>query len=77
MSQLTRAIDRAAALALLPLGVAAFFPDPDPRPDHRQVAPDLVVEPADGKVMSAALPRTRLQSVFLPIIEDCDEECGG
>ncbi len=43
----------AAGLALLPLGIAAFFRDPDRTPDHRQVDPDLVLAPADGKVMYA------------------------
>jgi phosphatidylserine decarboxylase len=43
----------AAALASIPLGVAAFFRDPDRTPDHRQVDPDLVVAPADGRVMYA------------------------
>jgi len=43
----------AAALASLPLGIAVFFRDPDRTPDHRQVDPDLVVAPADGKVMYA------------------------
>ena len=43
----------AAALALLPLGIAAFFRDPERMPDHRQVAADLVLAPADGKVMYA------------------------
>lgn len=43
----------AAALVSLPLGVAAFFRDPDRTPDHRQVANDLVLAPADGKVMYA------------------------
>lgn len=41
----------AAGLALFPLGVAAFFRDPDRTPDHRQVDPDIVLAPADGKVM--------------------------
>lgn len=43
----------AAGLALLPLGIAAFFRDPDRTPDHRQPDPDLVLAPADGKVMYA------------------------
>ena len=43
----------AAGLATLPLGIAAFFRDPDRTPDHRQVDPDLVVAPADGMVMYA------------------------
>jgi phosphatidylserine decarboxylase len=41
----------AAGLALFPLGIAAFFRDPDRTPDHRQVDPDAVLAPADGKVM--------------------------
>ncbi len=46
---------RRAALALvsLPIGIAAFFRDPDRTPDHRQLDPDLVVAPADGMVMYA------------------------
>lgn len=43
----------AAALAALPLGVTAFFRDPARTPDQRPVDPDLVVAPADGKVMYA------------------------
>ncbi|MEI2818812.1 MAG: phosphatidylserine decarboxylase [Marmoricola sp.] len=49
----------AAALALLPVGVAAFFRDPVRRPDTPEGAaqlaadPDCVVAPADGKVMHA------------------------
>ena len=43
----------AFVLASLPLGVTAFFRDPDRTPDHRQVDPDLVVAPADGLVMYA------------------------
>ncbi len=31
----------------------AFFRDPDRTPDHRQVDPDLVLAPADGRVMYA------------------------
>jgi phosphatidylserine decarboxylase len=41
----------AAALALLPVAVAAFFRDPDRTPDRRTVPPDDVLSPADGKVM--------------------------
>jgi phosphatidylserine decarboxylase len=43
----------AAALASVPLGVAAFFRDPDRTPDHRQLGDDVVVAPADGLVMYA------------------------
>lgn len=43
----------ALSLLALPLGVAAFFRDPDRTPDHRQVDEDLVLAPADGKVMHA------------------------
>lgn len=67
----------AAALALLPLGVAAFFRDPDRTPDHRQVANDLVLAPADGKVMYAgpaqvgAAPAGHWQqvSIFLSLFD--------
>jgi phosphatidylserine decarboxylase len=46
---------RRAALSLLalPAGVAAFFRDPDRTPDHRQVDDDVVLAPADGRVMYA------------------------
>ena len=43
----------ALSLLALPAGVAAFFRDPDRTPDHRQVDPDLVLAPADGRVMYA------------------------
>ena len=43
----------AAALASLPVGVTAFFRDPSRAPDRDPVAADLVVAPADGKVMYA------------------------
>jgi len=39
------------SLLALPLGVTAFFRDPDRTPDHRQVDRHLVLAPADGKVM--------------------------
>jgi phosphatidylserine decarboxylase len=41
----------ALSLLALPAGVAAFFRDPDRTPDHRQVGNDLVLAPADGRVM--------------------------
>src|SRR4051794_2038697 len=43
----------ALSLLALPAGVAAFFRDPDRTPDHRQVAKDVILAPADGKVMYA------------------------
>lgn len=43
----------ALSLLALPVGVTAFFRDPDRTPDHRQVDPDLVLAPADGRVMYA------------------------
>jgi phosphatidylserine decarboxylase len=43
----------ALSLLALPAGVGAFFRDPDRTPDHRQVAHDLVLAPADGRVMHA------------------------
>ena len=43
----------ALSLLALPAGVAAFFRDPDRTPDHRQVDSDLVLAPADGRVMYA------------------------
>ena len=67
----------ALALSWLPLGVAAFFRDPDRTPDHGQVAPDLVLAPADGKVMYAGpaqvgvAPEGRWQqvSIFLSLFD--------
>ena len=43
----------AISLLSLPVGVVAFFRDPDRTPDRRQVDRDLVLAPADGKVMYA------------------------
>lgn len=43
----------ALALGVLPLAVAAFFRDPERTPDAREVDADLVLSPADGKVMYA------------------------
>jgi phosphatidylserine decarboxylase len=43
----------ALSLLALPAGVAAFFRDPDRTPDHRQVDSDVVLAPADGRVMYA------------------------
>ena len=41
----------AAVLSLLPVGVALFFRDPHRRVDDTPAADDLVLSPADGKVM--------------------------
>jgi phosphatidylserine decarboxylase len=43
----------ALALALLPAGIVAFFRDPDRSVDSVAVGDDVVVAPADGKVMHA------------------------
>jgi phosphatidylserine decarboxylase len=43
----------AAALLALPVGIVAFFRDPDRRVDAAPIADDVVVAPADGKVMHA------------------------
>lgn len=43
----------AAVLGLLPVAVAAFFRDPDRTPDRTPADPDVVLSPADGKVMYA------------------------
>jgi phosphatidylserine decarboxylase len=43
----------AAALLALPVGIVAFFRDPDRRIDATPVDEDTVVAPADGKVMHA------------------------
>jgi phosphatidylserine decarboxylase len=67
----------ALSLLALPAGVAAFFRDPDRTPDHRQVDPDLVLAPADGRVMYAGpaqaevAPPGRWQqvSIFLSLFD--------
>ena len=43
----------ALALASLPVGIVAFFRDPERTIDHTPAAADLVLAPADGKVMHA------------------------
>jgi phosphatidylserine decarboxylase len=43
----------AAALLALPVGIVAFFRDPDRRVDATPVDEDVVLAPADGKVMHA------------------------
>ena len=43
----------AAVLGLLPVGIVAFFRDPQRLPDRQAVDRDLVLAPADGKVMHA------------------------
>jgi phosphatidylserine decarboxylase len=43
----------ALALAPLPLGIVAFFRDPERSTDLHAAAEDLVLAPADGKVMHA------------------------
>ncbi|MEP6687768.1 MAG: phosphatidylserine decarboxylase family protein, partial [Gemmatimonadales bacterium] len=42
-----------AGLLVLPVAIAAFFRDPDRTPDSVEPGPDVVVSPADGKVMYA------------------------
>lgn len=43
----------AAVLSLLPLGIVAFFRDPQRSIDEAPADPDVVLSPADGKVMYA------------------------
>lgn len=43
----------ALALAALPAGIVAFFRDPERPVDHSAADPDVVLAPADGKVMYA------------------------
>ena len=67
----------ALSLLALPVGVAAFFRDPERTPDHRQVDRDLVLAPADGRVMYAGpaqdevAPPGRWQqvSIFLSLFD--------
>lgn len=48
----------AAALGLVPLAVAAFFRDPDREPDRHPVDDhDVVLAPADGRVMHVGVPQ--------------------
>jgi phosphatidylserine decarboxylase len=47
----------AAALALLPAAVAAFFRDPHRAVDGDPADPDLILSPADGRVMHAGEPQ--------------------
>ncbi|MEO6627788.1 MAG: phosphatidylserine decarboxylase [Aquihabitans sp.] len=41
----------AFGFGLVAAGMTAFFRDPDRSPDHGAVDPDVVISPADGKVM--------------------------
>jgi phosphatidylserine decarboxylase len=71
----------AISLLALPVAVASFFRDPDRTPDHRQSSdqsdPDVVLAPADGRVMYAgpgqvgvAPPGTWQQvSIFLSLFD--------
>ena len=68
----------AISLLALPVAVASFFRDPDRTPDHRQSPdPDVVLSPADGRVMYAgpgqvgvAPPGTWQQvSIFLSLFD--------
>ncbi|HHU08485.1 MAG TPA: phosphatidylserine decarboxylase [Intrasporangiaceae bacterium] len=47
----------ALGLTLAPAAVAAFFRDPDRRVDHVPADPDVVLSPADGKVMHVGDPQ--------------------
>jgi phosphatidylserine decarboxylase len=48
----------AVALSLLPVAIAAFFRDPDRTPDlGHEAEADLVLAPADGKVMHVGEPQ--------------------
>jgi len=47
----------AAALLALPVGIVAFFRDPDRRVDAERVDADTLVAPADGRVMHAGPPQ--------------------
>ncbi len=74
---LTRRARLTAALSPLPVAVAAFFRDPDRTPETTVVDPDLVLAPADGKVMYAGpaqvgvAPRGewRQVSIFLSVLD--------
>lgn len=47
----------ALGLTLAPAAVAAFFRDPDRPVDHTPADPDVVLSPADGKVMHVGDPQ--------------------
>ena len=49
----------AAALLALPVGLVAFFRDPERPVDRAPVDPDVVLAPADGMVMHAGPAQPR------------------
>ncbi len=53
LAALTRRPGAAFVAGALPVAVALFFRDPERAPDRGSVADDLVLSPADGKVMYA------------------------
>ncbi len=67
----------AACLGVLPLAVGAFFRDPERAPDTTLVDPDIVLAPADGKVMYAGPAQQgvappgewRQVSIFLSVLD--------
>ncbi len=67
----------AAVLGVLPAAVAAFFRDPDRTPDREPAGEDVVLAPADGKVMYAGpgqpgvAPEGEWQqvSIFLSVLD--------
>jgi phosphatidylserine decarboxylase len=67
----------AAVLLALPAGIIAFFRDPDRRIDEVPAADDVVLAPADGKVMHAGPGQPRVApdgdwqqvSIFLSVFD--------
>jgi phosphatidylserine decarboxylase len=78
VTAIARRFRLAVVLGVLPVAIGAFFRDPDRRPDHEPVIDeDLLVAPADGKVMHAGPPEEGVAppgdwqqiSIFLSVLD--------